>query len=180
MKGKGCKKCGEERQRIDLEKLIKQFKDKHRDKYDYSLVEYVNNVTSIKIVCPIHGVFEQKPVHHKMVCGCQICNESKGEKEITNILCDNNIKHIKQKTFDNCKNKHKLPFDFYLPDYNICIEFDGRQHFESVLDFGGDEQLKKTQQNDKIKNNYCKENNIKLLRIKYSDDINKNLLHQLI
>jgi len=55
----------------------------------------------------------------------------------------------------------------------MCIEFDGRQHFESVKGFGGDEQLKKTQYNDQIKNDFCEENNIKLIRLRYDEKINK-------
>ena len=74
---------------------------------------------------------------------------------------------ITQKKFNNCRNKLPLPFDFYLPNYNICIEFDGIQHFKSNFYWGGDKQFLKTSENDKIKNNFCKRNNIKLERISY-------------
>jgi len=130
----------------------------------------------IKIICKKHGIFEQTPDNHiNKKTGCPICNESKGEKEIRIILNNLNIKYIKQKTFNNCKNKRKLPFDFYLTDYNLCIEFDGIQHFKSIEYFGGEKVLKETQKRDLIKNNYCKENNIKLLRIKYNENILKKL-----
>jgi len=58
---------------------------------------------------------------------------------------------------------------------NYCIEYDGIQHFESIDYFGGDDNLKNTKINDKIKNNYCKKHNIKLFRIKYNEKINEKL-----
>ena len=74
------------------------------------------------------------------------------------------------------KDKRKLPFDFYLPGLNTCIEYDGRQHFELKNGFwGGEKSLKLTQKHDKIKNLYCKENKIKLLRIKCDENINNKL-----
>ena len=60
-------------------------------------------------------------------------------------------------------------FDFYLPKDNICIEFDGPQHFKATDLFGGKEELIKTKFRDNIKNEYCKINNINLIRISYKD-----------
>lgn len=60
-----------------------------------------------------------------------------------------------------------MPFDFYLTDLNTMIEFDGIQHFEEVEYFGGYEKLLETRFNDEIKNQYCKNNDIKLIRIPY-------------
>ena len=97
--------------------------------------------------------------------------ESKGENIIDNYLKSVNINYIRQYKFDNCKNKRKLPFDFYIPDYNVCIEYDGIQHYESVKRFGGVDNLLKIQQKDKIKNEYCLNNNIRLIRIKYNENI---------
>lgn len=69
---------------------------------------------------------------------CPKCNFSKGESITESWLADNNIKYIPQKTFDNCRYKYVLRFDFYLPEYNLLIEYQGRQHYESVEVFGGD------------------------------------------
>ena len=106
--------------------------------------------------------------------GCPNCskNISLSENIIQNILEDNNIAYIKQFCFTDCRDKAPLPFDFYLPEYNICIEYDGEQHYRPV-NFGGidDERAKEnfilTQQHDEIKNAYCKNNNIDLIRIPY-------------
>ncbi len=98
---------------------------------------------------------------------CPICNESKGEKAIRLYLENNNIKFIQEYRFEDCRYKYTLPFDFYIPEYNLCIEFDGVQHFEAIEHFGGGKSFKLTKNRDKIKNEYCKENDIELLRIPY-------------
>jgi very-short-patch-repair endonuclease len=77
--------------------------------------------------------------------------------------------------FNDCRNILPLPFDFYLKNLNLLIEYDGRQHFEAVDLFGGEEGLKKRKINDNIKNEYCKKNRISLLRISYLDDIKERL-----
>ena len=141
----------------------------HSNKYDYSLVDYKNNKTNVTIICPIHGPFEQRPDNHIHGYGCLSCNESSGEKIIIKYLTINNIKYIREKRFINCKYKRTLPFDFYLSEHNICIEFDGDQHFKSIDFFGGDIEFNKLQIKDNIKNEYCKNNNIHLIRFNNSN-----------
>lgn len=110
---------------------------------------------------------------------CSNCETkySKGVWKILGYLNDNNIEYETEKIFKNCRYKKPLPFDFYLPKYNCCIEYDGEQHYRAVGWYGGKENFKVTQLRDNIKNEYCKKNNIPLLRIKYNkiDDINKML-----
>lgn len=112
--------------------------------------------------------------------GCPICHNSVGEKQIKKYLTRHNINFIQQHTFDDCKNIRALPFDFYLPDYNVCIEYDGMQHFEPV-DFGGNgqewarKQLESLKMRDGIKNDYCVSNNILLCRIKYTQKVQTTL-----
>ena len=102
--------------------------------------------------------------------GCPICNISKGEYRVINFLEKNNIKYIRQYSFNNCKYIKKLQFDFYLKDYNLLIEFDGKQHFtKKSLFIRTIEDFKERQRLDEIKTNYCKENNINLLRIPYTE-----------
>lgn len=109
--------------------------------------------------------------------GCPMCSpKSKGEQKIIKYLSKNNILFIKDKSFDGCIYSINLHYDFYLTEYNICIEFDGIQHYKPVDRFGGvdsyNEQIKK----DIIKNNYCKNNEIKLIRIPYWEYDNINLI----
>ena len=115
---------------------------------------------------------------HTMSCGC--LNKSKGEMFIEMILKENKIRYIPQKRFDDCKNIKPLPFDFYLPDNNICIEYDGSQHYFPVEYWGGEKKFINLKNNDNIKTNYCKKNNIVLIRIPYTmnkDDIYKTIIN---
>ena len=149
------------------ENFIENASNLHNHKYDYSKINYIDNSSKIDIICPDHGIFKQTPQHHLRGFGCQKCSSSKGETMISNILSNLNINFETQKTFGNCKNKNELPFDFYLTDHNLCIEFDGRHHYEPIEYWGGIEKLKYTEKNDKIKSKYCESNNIQLIRIKY-------------
>lgn len=133
----------------------------------------------IKFKCKIcNYIWESKPnniINNDKICPG--CRESKGEKKIRKFLECNNIVYIKEKRFKKCKYIRTLPFDFYLPHYNLCIEYDGALHFEEVDYFGGLEGLEKRKEKDKIKNNFCKKNDINLLRIPYweFENINKIL-----
>lgn len=179
LRGFGCSVCSNNKKLSQIE-FIEICSNKHNNKYDYSLVEYKNNLSKIKIICPIHGVFEQISKLHKNGCGCPICNDSKGEKEILHFLNKYKILSEKQKTFDGCKDKQLLLFDFYLPETNTCIEFDGKQHFISVKKWGGDIGLSERIRRDNIKNEYCINNNINLIRIKYNENINTKLKNNLL
>lgn len=172
LNGQGCPKCGK---KSTTEKFIEKSKIIHNDKYDYSLVKYQGNRKKVQIICKKHGIFLQTPHHHLRNSSCPICNESKGEKQIRNYLELNNIKYKPQKTFENCKYKAKLRFDFYLLDYNICVEYNGIQHYEPNNYFGGINGYNINQDRFNIKEKFCKENNINLLIIKYDENIAEKL-----
>lgn len=125
--------------------------------------------------CPLCGkVFQEIPARisggHTLSCGC--LNISKPEYIINNILTNNNISYKYQYSFDDCKYKGLLKFDFVV--FNIdgdaykAIEYDGRQHYMPVDHLGGEKSFKMTQIRDNIKNKYCYNNNIELLRIPYT------------
>jgi len=171
--GHGCPKCGINT--LSTSKFIELSKLNHNNKYDYSLVKYNGVMNTVKIICPIHGMFEQISRFHLNGSDCPNCSESKGEKEIRNYLDNNNILYIRNKRFKNCRHKNTLPFDFYLPDNNICIEFDGIQHFEIIDYWLGSDGLKDRIIRDKIKTDYCFNNKITLIRIKYNENIVEKL-----
>lgn len=235
--GKGCNVCKPNfGDKLKLEDFIEMSNKIHKFEYDYSLVDYVNNKTKVKIICKKHGVFEQIPRGHlsglkcatcqgnkkitkldfiercsiifdnkydyslseidgtksktTILCpkhgeflqaveshlrghGCPRCNDSKGEKIISWFLDKNSIKYETQKMFDGCFDVRKLRFDFYIPSINTCIEFDGKHHFE-VIEFGLSK-LEDTIRKDKIKNQFCDENKIRLLRISYEQNIVEQL-----
>ena len=106
--------------------------------------------------------------HSVMSCGCL---SSKGEAKIQSILERNNIKFEAQKQFDTCRvgNNIRARFDFYIPDKNYLIEYDGNVHyFYNGSGWNNEENLIKVKNNDKIKNEWCKENKIPLIRIPYT------------
>lgn len=180
IKKSGCPKCYGNK-KLTTEEFIKQANEVHSEKYDYSLANYINKRTKLKIICPIHGVFEQKPEDHiRNKSECPICNLSKGEKKIIKFLNENKISFVRQKTFKGCKYRYELPFDFYLPSFNTCIEYDGIQHFVPIDFFGGEVRLKEQILKDSIKTNYCKKENIKLIRIKYSENVFDKLKKEII
>ena len=103
-------------------------------------------------------------------CGCAM--SSKGERKIKEILTELEINFIQEKRFSDCvfESNKMARFDFYLPNKNIIIEYDGRQHFiQGDGYFDNEDKIKITQQHDEIKNRYCKEHQIKLIRIPYTD-----------
>lgn len=175
LKGSGCIKCFRENKLSNTEKFIEKSNNVHNNLYNYDLVNYVNNKEKVNIICKKHGSFEQEPNHHLNGCGCPFCNVSKGELEIENYLIENNIEYITQKTFEGCSSKSLLRFDFYLPTENICIEYNGLQHYKIVEYFGGIERFIEGQKRDRIKEEYCIDNTIKLLIIKYDENIGKSL-----
>lgn len=151
-----------------------------REMYDINsnieiIGDYIGHHIPIKCRCKICG-FSWKNTPGNLLSGssCPHCKKSNGEERISQILEKNNIIYQYQYKFSDCKNIKPLPFDFYLPDYNTCIEYDGEQHFRPV-NFGGcsDEEAQvafiKTREHDAIKNEYCKVNNINLVRISYKE-----------
>lgn len=103
--------------------------------------------------------------------GCPTCNESKGEKLIKEILSSKNIHYERQYKLKGCKIKRIMPFDFAIFGHDkklaYLIEWDGRQHHEPVKAFGGEDEFKQIQLRDSIKNKYCSDHNIPLLRLPY-------------
>lgn len=141
------------------------------------------NDVKVRIICSKHGLFEQVATSHLRGRGCPKCKLSKGEKEIMKFLNKYKIEFNYQKTFDECVNILPLKFDFYLPQQNLLIEFDGEQHNNVSDFFGGVEGLIYRKKNDEIKNDFARQNNIELLRIEYNDyrsnRIEKILKHNL-
>lgn len=181
LRGKGCKICGGTK-KLTLEEFIEKANEVHGiGRYDYSKSIYKGMFEKIEIVCPKHDTFWQEPHNHINNQGCPHCNESKGETKIRMFLIKHDIIFEREKRFDDCRYKKPLPFDFYIPKYNLCIEFDGSCHFNKT-NWGGkltDEQMKENLKfyklRDDIKNNYCKNNNINLIRLNNFKTIEKTI-----
>lgn len=196
-RGNGCRKCGIERtarsRRLDFSKWIEEFPKDKGFIFDinnfYYRTEGLRQKTPFvkNVICTKHDptvVFAKNGVNiHNLrmgQTGCPVCgkSESKGEKKVREELERLGYDVSKQKTFPGCfgfagtRYCDLLKFDAYVVNENgaeVCIEYDGIQHFESQKNWGGEEGLKSVQERDKLKNEYCEKNNIKLIRIPYWD-----------
>lgn len=183
LQGCGCPECGKEKQSIASRKTHNDYLEilKEKNIKVVPMEEYQGSHTKILHRCLIDGYeWEITPSNLLSGFGCPICCQSKGERAVATWLDKHSLKYICEKQFDDCKDTRCLPFDFYLPEFNTCIEYDGKQHFFPV-NFGGcSNEVAKlsfelTKKHDQIKNIYCQSNGIKLLRIKYDQDIDERL-----
>ena len=123
--------------------------------------KFINLETGIEYEALLKSVLNKKSLG--------LGGRSKGEIAIRKILNEMKINFITEYTFEKCinpKTGHKLRFDFYLPDYNCCIEYNGEQHYKNTFNLPEDiydEYL----QNSERKKEYCKKNNINLIVIPY-------------
>lgn len=155
---------------------------------EYTIIgEYINKDTPIEIkhnTCGNIIKVSWNNIRSKKF-GCKYCIMSSGEMEVASILKELKIDYNYQYIIEDCKDKKPLPFDFQfmLDGKMYIIEYDGRQHFMEI--FGRNSIDKKnifetTKRHDNIKNNYCKENNINILRIKYDETNIKSLIEEFI
>lgn len=172
IRGHLCYECGRKAVGSSLRKpvdeVIKIVESKNNNKV-LNLDNYNSVMDDLEIICGSCGKAFYQSLHNYMRANltgkCSDCNEvSYGEYIISTILDKYNVKYIRQYKTENCKDKKYLPFDFYLPDYNLCIEFDGKHHYEPIY---GETSFKICKLHDAMKNWYCKWNNIALLRIPY-------------
>ncbi len=168
LSGAGCTFCN---YKITNSDFIEKSKKIHGDKYLYDKTNYINYKSYVTVGCKKHGYYSQLARVHLSGFGCPKCTESRGESAIYNYLSDKKIEFKRQYKFDNCFYKYKLPFDFYLPSYNFCIEYNGYQHYHPVKFFGGEESFKEQILKDQIKKDFCSKNKIKFIIIKYDDNI---------
>lgn len=169
LNGRGCKQCGKDKLRKKFARTKEDFinlaNNVHNNKYDYSKVEYVNCKTPVKIICPIHGEFLQIPDSHIQGKGCIQCSGyHKSVDEISSFLKNNGFNFEREKKFKWLKRQR---LDFYLPDFNTAIEYQGEQHFSPVKYFGGDKRFNDRVERDKRKQILCKQNGVDILYISF-------------
>ena len=175
LNGSICPKCNNDKNRKTTLKFIEESILVHGDRYNYSETKYVSSREKLKIICKKHGLFIQGPRLHLEGKGCPTCKQSKGERTISNYLKLNSIEFIPQKKFNKCQNIVRVIPVHYIPKYNICLEYNGRQHYQPVDIFGGNEGFIIQKIRDNIKSKYCIDNNIKLITIKYDENIEEIL-----
>lgn len=176
-----CDSCGSieagKKKRISQDEIFKFI-----ESYGYKPLEYkFTNEHRIIVKCNIehHNPYDVSYSNFYSGHRCPNCNQSKGEKKVEDFLIENKIYFEQQFTFDDLigGNNQGLRFDFYIKTdkEEFLVEYDGIQHYEPKF---GEEEFIRTKKNDKRKNDYCSKNNIKLLRIPYTefDNIEKILL----
>jgi hypothetical protein len=172
--GSGCINCayaeGGEKKQIDFDEFVGRSILKHGNKYKYIEITFVDIFTPLEIECPKHGLFYQTPRNHYRGSGCPKCISSRGETLVRLILEEHNILYEEQKKFENLMDKNKLRCDFYLPEYNTVIEYNGLQHYEPISVFGGLNGLMQTQKRDLIKYAYLEANKIELIIIRFDNN----------
>ncbi len=175
-KPQGCPKCGREksdRNRIKTQDyFISKCKEIHGDKYILDEVVYTKCRHYITPKCQKHGKWSLKAQDFVSGRGCPLCNESKGEMLICRILEEIGIEYKRQYKFDDCRgSKYSLPFDFYIPSKKVLIEYDGEYHFfpyRKMASQKAKENLIKIKWRDGVKDDYCKKNNMRLIRVSYT------------
>lgn len=180
-KKQGCPICEKEAKAIrnknrglTISEFVKRANTIHSNKYDYSNSVYNGSDKPITIACVDHGEFivGRAEKHLLVGQGCPSCNVgSTGEELIKRLLDKHNIVYEAQKKFDDCRSpitNRKLSFDFYLPNYNMLIEFDGEHHFKPVKLFHTGDKFDRFIMYDTIKTTYALQQNMLFLRIPYT------------
>lgn len=163
---KGCAYCiGRHRNQADLQKELDEMHGL------VTILDYTTYASPIKAQCNIcNSEWMTSGVSLTQGHRCHSCSTSNFEMEAMKLLEDWRISYTLQYRFDDCRNKKPLPFDFYLDDFNILIETDGEGHYIPIprgsMSFeDAVRQLDKTKFHDKIKDEFCYNNNIPLIRI---------------
>lgn len=166
-----CPKCHPKmiKQTITIEEAQKRINDVYGSNY-LTILDYKGNNTKTDVRCEkCLNIFQAVPVSlwRGRVRGCPLCEKTKslGECSIERFLRQHNIQFRTQERFLGCKDKLCLPFDFFLPQFNVCIEFQGEQHFKKQSSLWSEQLIK----HDQMKRDFCKENNITLIEIPWYD-----------
>lgn len=178
----GCYICSGKNRYKDRNYLQKEVDKKYPDQF-IILGEYTTSKTPIlvkRITCS--HVYYISPDNLLRGKGCPKCSirQSSYMDIVESYLSNHMITYIKEARFPDCKNIRTLPFDYYLPDYNMCIEVDGEFHFNNnSKDLNLQSNYHEVSKRDNIKTAYCINNNIRLLRLPYYDkDIFTSILNQ--
>lgn len=170
LRGSGCIVCFYRNQRKTNDDFVNEVKAIN-DNVEI-VGKYINSKTKIKSNCKICGhTWYPSPDSLLRGSGCPKCNFSRGENYIYNFLKRNKIDFKTQKKFNDLvgTNNGKLSYDFYLPNNNTLIEYQGEQHYKPIDYYGGEKHLKKQDEHDKRKREYAEHNKIKLIEIPYWD-----------
>lgn len=169
-----CPKCKHENFYLEKKALfIRKSEELHGGFYDYSKVGYRGNKVPVCIICPIHGEFWQMPNDHICGHGCPKCGANNiSENKVGEILMDEFANVCPQKKFEWLKYKKPMSLDYYLPDYKVAVEYQGKQHFCNeclFIEKDGRNSLENNIARDLRKIKLCEEHGIKICHITFED-----------
>lgn len=180
-----CNDCGDLRRTgkfkpYTIEKVRDIIKSKECELLSNNYIKN-NQKLDIKCKCGEKFVTDLATFKGKNKIRCDKCTkkQSSYSRLVEDFLIKNNIVFIKEYRFKNCRNILPLPFDFYLPKLKVCIEVDGELHYEPSRFKSSEENFAKTLFRDSIKSDFCKKNNIKLIRIPYYEIKNKTYTNRI-
>ena len=175
-----CPKCAGNAPLTNTE-FLAQCTDLHGDDYEF-LEPYAGYLKTIKCKHSCGNIWKISPSNFLRGRECPDCfNVSKGERYIKGVLESLEVPFEMQKTFDGCVHVRHLLFDFYIPDRNLAIEYDGEQHFKYVPYFHKTkQQFSNAKGRDRHKNNYALAHRISLYRIPYFEIDNVNSIDDLL
>lgn len=179
----GCPLCGKEiaanKTKMTIDEFVSKSNKVHDYKYDYRDVVLLGAHKKVRINCKVHGPFYVTPANHwSNKVGCPSCskkNKSRGELKIAKFLDSINVSYHEQKKF---KPLGQLKFDFFIPSLNLLIEFDGKQHYFPISwtkKKSPEEQFSLIVSRDAIKTKFAIDNNIRLERIRYDENLEQRL-----
>lgn len=183
LSGTGCPVCELEAKRVrnrercvlSTEEFVRRARALYGDAYDYSDTVYVSSDKPVHIECTMHGVFIVKRAEKHLrgqQCPSCIKTGSAGEKLIMSTLDALGVQYYRQQRFEDCSSPtsgRALPFDFYVPSYNLLIEFDGEQHTRKSPLFHKGDRFERMQQHDTIKTEYATKNGFRFVRISFTE-----------
>lgn len=181
LRDRGCYYCGRERTMQNKVFNSEHWKNECR-KHNFTYVSHYheNGYTYVNYICNVHkdkGIQVKEGYTLSKCPGCPYCKKTFFESAIGDILDKWHINYESQKRFSDCRDKNPLPFDYYIEDFNIAIEYDGEFHYKPVM-LGKTltyeaayENMINTQKRDNIKNIYCRDHKINLIRIPFWDQI---------
>ncbi len=170
--GRKCRKCANElihiQQRNSIDDILNRFKKIHQGRYDYSKVNYKGMWHKVEIVCSDHGSFWMVAVDHISGNGCPKCSMSSLEAMTEEWLKNNKYNYVYQYKDDRCRIQKPLPFDFGILEkdntLSFLIECQGIFHYKPVY---SEKDFNRIKNSDKVKKNFCKNNNIPLIQLPY-------------
>lgn len=190
-----CNECGHRtRARADVLERGRQcsecLKESYAKEYTKTTEQYQKEIEVVtegeyKLIGEYRGVKEYVTIQHskcqhkylvypymfKRGRRCPNCNESKGEqlvKQSLEMLGKSYLIQVNSKELEGLK--HRYSYDFLIPDQRILIEYQGRQHYEPIEIFGGEEVFKVQVRNDEYKREFAKDNNYHLIEVSYAED----------